>query len=336
MPGRRAFTTIAVVLVAAAVSSFYAAAARADGTVSWTGQGSDSVAACKKGQSPYLHWIFTTGGRSSVTSATLTVTGDASGGGAMSRHGHSWTLDTPYSGSGQPTGSTLSASVAYTGSLGRGHANLVISDGCYGPVSPPKPTISFGYADNYASHGTSAGLPWDASYLGFTPTYVIGCGADPNGGGAVTDVCPQVDPGFGGGDEYDSGAILIDNTSADPMSVTGGSVTIGTCDYNPWPGLNISIPAGGSLVLTQTGGANPCITGEPLTGNFNFDTSESAPFGTDCSVNDGLIPVVSLTIDGVATTIDDTGQILNSGGTDPGDIECGTLDEFHGFVQVSP
>lgn len=104
----------------------------ADGTVNWSGQGADSVKACQSGQTPYLHWIFTTGGNSSVTSVTLTVGGDASGGGAMSQHGGSWTENTGYSGTGQPTTSSVSAHVNYTGSLGNGTANLVISDGCFG------------------------------------------------------------------------------------------------------------------------------------------------------------------------------------------------------------
>jgi hypothetical protein len=104
----------------------------ADSSVSWTGQGSDSVKACDTDQTPFLHWIFTTGGDSSVTSADLMVSGSASGGGAMSQHGGSWTLDTAYSGTGQPTTSTLTASVTFTGSLGNGNANLVISDGCFG------------------------------------------------------------------------------------------------------------------------------------------------------------------------------------------------------------
>jgi hypothetical protein len=104
----------------------------ASDTISWTGQGADSVKACDTGQTPYLHWIFTTGGNSSVTAADLTVGGQASGGGAMSQHGGSWTLNTAYSGTAQPTTSTVTASVAFTGSLGNGTANLVISDGCFG------------------------------------------------------------------------------------------------------------------------------------------------------------------------------------------------------------
>jgi len=124
----------------------------ADGTVNWTGKGADSVKACKTGQTPYLHWIFTTGGNDSVTAATLTVSGDASGSGAMTQHGQgSWTRTTAYSGTGQPTTSTVSAHVTFTGSLGKGNANLVISDGCFGsggqgggPTPTPTPTPSGG------------------------------------------------------------------------------------------------------------------------------------------------------------------------------------------------
>jgi hypothetical protein len=108
----------------------------ASGSVDWTGQGADSVKACSTDQTPFLHWIFTTGGNSDISAATLTVGGDASGGGAMSPHSAqdhgSWTLTTSYSGTSAPTTSTVTASVAYTGSLGEGNSNLVISDGCFG------------------------------------------------------------------------------------------------------------------------------------------------------------------------------------------------------------
>jgi len=199
------------------------------------------------------------------------------------------------------------------------------------PPPPPTPTISLGYADNYFTHGSPEGLPW----IGLSPApMVLGCGVDPNGGGAVADVCPK-DPVATTVDSYDAGAILIQNPSTTvSMPVTGGSVTIGSCVYNPWPGLNMSIPAGGSLVLTQTGGPNPCAGEGNVVGNYNFDTSESAPAGGICGVNDGLIPVVSLTINGTAMTINDVGQILNTGGQDLGD--CGLKNEFHPFVQVSP
>src|ERR1700730_17113514 len=75
-------------------------------------------------------------------------------------------------------------------------------------------------------------------------------------------------------DSSDAGAIGMDTPpTTGPLVVTGASVQVGTCSYNPWAGLNISIPVGGSLVLTQTGGPNPC--GTTVKGNYNFDVSES-------------------------------------------------------------
>jgi hypothetical protein len=112
-----------VVLAAAfATAAIAVTPAFADGTVTWGGQG--TFAECGEGETPGLHWIFTPGGNDSVTAATLTVNGSEvlpmsqSGGG-------SWSADS--SGATEPT----SASVAFTGSLGSGNANLVISHGCF-------------------------------------------------------------------------------------------------------------------------------------------------------------------------------------------------------------
>ena len=224
------------------------------------------------------------------------------------------------------SGGTAAAGFALLNSSG----NLVTT--CGGPPPPPPtPVISLGYADNYFTHGSPTGLPW----LGLSPApLVIGCGINPNGGGSAgSDACPT-DPTNPAVDSYDAGAILIANPSAtQSMPVTGGSVTIGSCVYNPWPGLNITVAPGGSIVLTQTGGVNPCVGDGNVVGAYNFDTSESAPAGTPCTGNDGLIPVISLTINGNPLVINDTGQILNTGGADPGDC---LLNEFHAFTQVSP
>lgn len=248
-----------------------------------------------------------------------------------------------------PAGGCNTVVVAY-GSLGNNANNSVLTSGgkaasgfalvdssgavittCGSPPPPPPtPRISLGYADSYYTHGTLNGVPWN----GLSPApLVIGCGVDPNGGGATTDACPLY-PGTSL-DSYDAGAILIENTSTtQSMPVTGASVTIGACTYNPWPGLNISIPAGGSIVLTQTGGPNPCPGGGNVVGNYNFDTSEAYFSPSVCGVSDGLIPVVSLTINGTTMTINDTAEILNTGGYDPG--TCSLTDEYHAFVQVSP
>lgn len=108
-----------------------AAPAMADGVVPWTGQGTDSVAPCKPGEEPIFHWVFTTGGNDTVTAAVLTVNGNTF---PMTQSGQgSWSADVPGT---DPA--TTTASVAFTGNLGAGNANLVISHGCFeGPTYPP-------------------------------------------------------------------------------------------------------------------------------------------------------------------------------------------------------
>jgi hypothetical protein len=191
-------------------------------------------------------------------------------------------------------------------------------------VKPPTLTPLFnvwlGYAD--VEHGGGGGFP--SPWNGSPGVIFVGCGPQlTDAGPALPDACPQ---DANGGDRYDAGAIRIDNNSGAPLVVTGASVTIGSCTYTPWPGLNRTIAPGGTLILTQTGlSGDPC--GNAIVGNFNFDTSESNP---GCTAN-ATIPVINLTINGTATTILDSGQILNTGGVDTG---C-TGTEFQNWVQVS-
>jgi hypothetical protein len=44
------------------------------------------------------------------------------------------------------------------------------------------------------------------------------------------------------------------------------------------------------------------------------------------------VPSITLTIDGKVTTLKDTGQVLNSGGTDP-DI-CRKVNEAQNWIQI--
>lgn len=123
---------VGVVAALALGLSATAAVAGGGGTVSWTGQGKDSVGVCTNDQSPFLHWIFTEGGSGSVSKATLTLGGSGSGDYSMSQHGNSWTVDTGYYDL-----NSLTAHVTYEGELGNGTANLVISDGCYNETTVP-------------------------------------------------------------------------------------------------------------------------------------------------------------------------------------------------------
>ena len=63
----------------------------------------------------------------------------------------------------------------------------------------PVPKVFLGYADNYFTHGNPAGLPW----IGMSNTLVLGCGVNPNGGGAATNVCPK-EPTNTSIDSYDA------------------------------------------------------------------------------------------------------------------------------------
>jgi hypothetical protein len=108
-------------------------AAHADGLVNWTGNGTDAKPCTDRPDNSLSHWIFTTGGGSTVTAAVLTVDGTDY---TMSQSGSgSWSADVP---GGVPT----SASVTYTGDLGTGQAVVTIS--CLGtnssPTTPPPTT----------------------------------------------------------------------------------------------------------------------------------------------------------------------------------------------------
>jgi hypothetical protein len=137
------------ILAAAAVTQTSKASAvcvDSPGQLCWTGQGSDSLKACSGDESPFIHWVFTPGGGgNTVTAATLHASGTVSGSFTMSQNGNgSWAVDTPYSGSGPPDTSSLSAYVTYTGSLGEGNSNLVISHGCYGASTTTTGTTTTG------------------------------------------------------------------------------------------------------------------------------------------------------------------------------------------------
>src|SRR5438105_9158477 len=195
------------------------------------------------------------------------------------------------------------------------------------PSPPPGPKIFLGYADTFHPL-IPFGLP--TPWKGSPGVIFVGCGVNPNGGGPAADTCPQEN----GGDAYDAGAIRIDNTSAtDSLVVTGpASVNIGSCVYAPWSGLNITIPPGGTLILTQTGlTADPCGVIPASSGNFNFDTSESSGYG-HCNAPSASVPVITLTLNGSPTTINDSAQILNTQGIDKG--TCTAANEFQEWTAV--
>ena len=197
------------------------------------------------------------------------------------------------------------------------------------PSTPPNGFV--GYADSF--HVDSTPNPW----LGSAGVTFVGCNFN------AVDAC-ATDPATGD-DLYDGGALRFDNPSSTPMTITDVSVTIGTCVFDPWPGLSETIAPGVSLVLTQTGGpaTGPCASGLIGTANapfYNFDTSEFAgelnappynPPGVSCFVSDHLVPEITLTYNNTGIpgteTLSDNGEVLNTGGFDLG-VCTNDGDEF--------
>jgi len=97
----------------------------------------------------------------------------------------------------------------------------------------------------------------------------------------------------------DAGAIMITNTSGGTITVNDITVDVGGNLFDLW-GSN-TLLAGQMLVVTQTG-------------FYNFDTSDFSSAG--CPGNNGVIPTVKVTVDTVATSFNDSGQVLNTSGYD--------------------
>jgi hypothetical protein len=181
------------------------------------------------------------------------------------------------------------------------------------------PSVYAGYAD-YSPNGTvSAPSPWQGS----AGVIFEGCNY------FTPDRCPKTKSGA---DRYDAGAIRINNTTGATLTITNASVVVGYCTFHPWPGLNVTLPAGKQLILTQTGGAGPCPNTD---GGANFDTSDTPHSYKSCT-RDHVIGVLHVSINGAAVSFRDTSQILNTGGVDLGAKACGSHNEFHPWGQISP
>jgi len=115
------------------VSLVGTAAAHADQTVTWTGNGLDSVTICQKGvDTPHLHWVLTPGGTPvEGTSADLYINGKNVG--TMAPMGNSGALQLTINVSAKLTIEQLEAASVYAditaGSVGD-NSVLTISDGC--------------------------------------------------------------------------------------------------------------------------------------------------------------------------------------------------------------
>lgn len=121
---------------------------------------------------------------------------------------------------------------------------------------------------------------------------------------------------------FDAGAVRIVNNSTTAQTVDSISVTLSTCTFAMWPNDTV-LQVGQQMIITQTasGAAGGCDNA-----NGFFDTSDVGPNGTTQSScnQDGVIPQVNLTIDGVTSTLADTAQVINTGGVDKADCPPGS------------
>ncbi len=152
-------------------------------------------------------------------------------------------------------------------------------------------SVFVGYADGLRPAGNIFPFPWEGS--------------------PGVNFIGQLGPG------YDSGALRFDNSGETPISLEDVSVDIGSAHTDLW-GNHIEVAPHGITILTQTEGNN-------------FDTSDEPTIVPCNETPDGLVPQIHVTSAGKTTTYQDTGQVLNTGGIDPGDCN---ENESHAWTRV--
>jgi hypothetical protein len=118
---------------------------------------------------------------------------------------------------------------------------------------------------------------------------------------------------------WDAGAILLDNPSANALTVDDVKVELGVPfgTFDIWGPYPIVIPGKGSAVLTQTT-------------QFNFDTSDMST--GICSAPSSFKPVVHVTVGGLTKNFIDADQVLITGGLDV--AACTGADEGQPFQEI--
>ncbi|HET7486928.1 MAG TPA: Ig-like domain-containing protein [Acidimicrobiales bacterium] len=168
-------------------------------------------------------------------------------------------------------------------------------------AATPDYNLFVGYADNLRSGTAQSPTPW----AGSPGVFFAGC--------TPVDSC-----------EFDGGAIRVANATAVTETVDYVTADFDGCVFDLWP-HGVVLPAGGQLILaqTQSGSSNGCTVGT-TTGPSTMDSSDFGPGGTPwagvCS-NSGVIPQVTVSVNGTATTYADIGQVLNTGGVDAADCD---------------
>ncbi|HWZ41828.1 MAG TPA: Ig-like domain-containing protein, partial [Candidatus Saccharimonadales bacterium] len=110
---------------------------------------------------------------------------------------------------------------------------------------------------------------------------------------------------IGGGAVYRAGAIRLDNPTSTDIVADTVKVDLGRPGpvFQLWS--NVTVPAFGSAILTQT-----------ADGNFNTSGSPIAGCGVALAANETRIPKITVTVGGAATDFADTAHVLDTGGFD--------------------
>jgi RHS repeat-associated protein len=109
----------------------------------------------------------------------------------------------------------------------------------------------------------------------------------------------------GGGTIYRAGALRLDNSGLAPITIDQVTVDLGRPGpvFQLWQ--NVTVPAGGSAILTQT-----------QNGNFNTSASSLVSCGLPLAQNEARIPKVTVIIAGASSNYLDTAHVLDTGGFD--------------------
>jgi hypothetical protein len=125
---------------------------------------------------------------------------------------------------------------------------------------------------------------------------------------------------------WDGGAILIQNLTNQPVIISPGFYVDGFANgaaftlWNSFIGKKFSLQPGQQVILTQTSG-------------HNFDTSDQ-PIIDNPANRTNNEPMIHFTLNGIPVQYVDAGQVINTGGFDPGNA-YGT-SESHAWEQVNP
>jgi RHS repeat-associated protein len=182
------------------------------------------------------------------------------------------------------TGSALGATLLSS----NGSASGALAGGSPNVSLPASISVSVGYADNLRSPATFPS-PWQ-------------------GDSGVKFV------GDAAGSTFDSGAVMVSNSSSSPVTLGSVTVQLEGQTWNLW-GSNLTVPANGELILAQVGGINA------------FDTSDANDESCVPSTARGF---VHLTYSGQDFDFEDPGQVLNTNGIDG--ATCNPDDEGHAWV----